>query len=156
VNITATLFGQIGTFIVLVWFVNRYLWNPMTKMLQARTERIAEGLEAAERGKRELELAEKSSTERLRRAKQEASHIIDAAHKRADQIIEEAKQQARIEGDRQLDAAKAEIEQEKNRAKEQLREQVVSLSLACAEKVLAREINASAHNDFIEKMVEKL
>jgi F-type H+-transporting ATPase subunit b len=156
VNITATLFGQIGTFIVLVWFVNRYLWNPMTKMLQARTERIVEGLEAAERGKRELELAEKSSTERLRRAKQDASHIVDAAHKRADQIIEEAKQQARLEGNRQLDAAKAEIEREKNRAKEQLREQVVSLSLVCAEKVLAREINASDHNEFIEKMIEKL
>lgn len=155
-NITATLFGQIGTFIVLVWFVNRYLWNPMTKMLQARTERVAQGLEAAERGKRELELAEKGATDRLRRAKQEASHIIDAAHKRADQIVEEAKQQARLEGDRQLEAARAEIDQEKNRAKEQLREQVVSLSMACAEKILAREINASAHNEFIDKMVKKL
>ena len=155
-NITATLFGQIGTFIVLVWFVNRYLWNPMTKMLQARTERVTEGLEAAERGKRSLELAEKGSTDRLRKAKQEASQIIDAAHKRADQLIEEAKQQARVEGDRQLEGARAEIDQERNRAKEQLREQVVSLSMSCAEKILAREINASAHNEFIEKMVKKL
>lgn len=155
-NVTATLFGQIATFAVLVWFINRYLWDPMTKMLQARAARIADGLAAAERGKHELELAENRAAERLRNAKQEAADIIVSANKRANEIVEEAKEKARAEGQRQLDAAKAEIDLEMNRAKEHLREQTVTLALNMAEKILAREISPATHGEFIAKMLKQL
>jgi len=155
-NVTATLFGQIATFAVLVWFVSRYLWEPMTKMLQARTARIADGLAAAERGKHELELAENRATERLRNAKQESADIIIAANKRATEIVEEAKEKARTEGQRQLDTAKAEIDLELNRAKEHLREHTVTLALNMAEKILAREISPATHGEFIAKMMKQL
>lgn len=49
-NVTATLFGQILTFTVLVWFVMRYLWEPIIRMLEDRRKRIADGLAAADRG----------------------------------------------------------------------------------------------------------
>jgi F-type H+-transporting ATPase subunit b len=155
-SITVTLFGQVITFLVLFLFIQKFLWGPVTQMMAARTQRIADGLEAAERSKQDLKHAEQHAAGLLRQAKQDTAEIIAAANKRGDEIVEEAKEQARLEGQRQLDVAKAEIEQETNRAKEHLREQVVNLALACAEKVLAREINADAHNQFIQTMIKQL
>jgi F-type H+-transporting ATPase subunit b len=156
VSITVTLFGQILTFMVLVGFVWKFLWGPVTQMMAARSTRIAQGLAAAERGKHELELSEQRAAERLREAKQDAAEIITAANKRANEIIEEAKEQARLEGKRQLELAQGEIEQETNRAKEHLREQVVNLSLLMSEKILGREIDASAHHNFLDQMIKEL
>jgi len=156
VSITITLFGQILTFIVLVWFIQKFLWGPITQMMEARSKRIADGLAASERGKHELELAEQRSGERLREAKQDASDIIVAANKRSNEIIEEAKEQGRVEGQRQIEVAVAEIEQEVNRIKEDLRRQFVNLTLATAEKILEREVDAAAHDEFLNKMLKKL
>jgi F-type H+-transporting ATPase subunit b len=156
VNITATLFGQVLTFGVLVWFVMQFLWEPLTKMMDARSKKIADGLAAGERGRHELQLAEQRATERLREAKQQAADIIAQANKRSAEIVEEAKELARQEGNRQLEAAKTEIEQEGNRAREQLREKVIELTLAATEKILEKEINAKSHADLVAKLVEKL
>ncbi|OUD12231.1 F0F1 ATP synthase subunit B [Thioflexithrix psekupsensis] len=155
-NLTATLFGQMGTFAVLVWFVGRYLWGPMTTMLADRNKRIADGLAAADRGKHELELASQRAADVLRKAKQEAADIVSAANKQASQLVEQARTDARAEGQRQLEAAQAEIEQEKKRAQEQLHEQAVGLAILCAEKVLEREINAANHAVFIQQMIKKI
>jgi len=142
VNVTATLVGQMMTFAVLVWFIHRFLWGPLTRMMAERSKRIADGLAAGERGKHELELATNRSVEILREGKQQVSDIIAQAEKRALQIIEDAKQAAKSEGDRIIAGAKAEITQEVSRAKEALRGQVSALAVAGAEKILRREVDA--------------
>ncbi len=154
-SITVTLFGQILTFVVLVMFVWRFLWGPMTEMMEGRQVRIAEGLAAADRGQHDLELAEQRAAARLREAKQDSADIVAAAGQRANEIIEEAKEDARVEGQRQLAAAMAEIEQESNRAREDLRRHFGNLVIATAEKVLEHEIDAVAHNEVIKKMMVK-
>jgi F-type H+-transporting ATPase subunit b len=156
VNVTVTLFGQMLTFGVLVWFVMQFLWEPMTKMLEDRKKRIADGLAAAERGRHELHLAESRAKERLVEAKQQVAEIIAQANKRSDEIVEEAKLKAQAEGRRQLEAAQAEIEQEANRARAHLREQFADAVIMAAEKILERELNAQTHAEFIEKMAEKI
>ncbi|MEE8514906.1 MAG: F0F1 ATP synthase subunit B, partial [Gammaproteobacteria bacterium] len=88
----ATLVGQLMTFAVLVWFINRFLWDPITGMLENRTKRIADGLAAAEKGRHELELAEKRAVEYIKKAKEQANEIISQAQKRASEIVEEAKE----------------------------------------------------------------
>ncbi|MDM8547371.1 F0F1 ATP synthase subunit B [Candidatus Venteria ishoeyi] len=155
-NITATLLGQIFTFAVLVWFVNRFLWGPMTQMMADRRKRITDGLAAAERGKHELELAEKKAVERLREAKQQSADVIAQANKRANEIIEESKDTGRQEGQRQLDAAQVEIEQEINRAKTHLREEFAEIVLEGVHKILEKEVNAKAHGEFINKLAQKI
>lgn len=144
------------TLAVLVWFINQFMWGPVTKAMQARTQRIADGLSAAERGKHELELSQQRAAKDIREAKQQAAEIIANANKQSTEIVEASKEEGRMEGKRQLDAAKAEIDQEKSRAKEQLREEVMVLAIAVAEKVLAREINASVHADFVQDMLKKI
>ncbi|GMR04079.1 MAG: F0F1 ATP synthase subunit B [Gammaproteobacteria bacterium] len=155
-NITATLIGQVLTFAVLVWFIMRYLWGPLTQLMQDRQRRIADGLAAAERGKRERELAEKRALEILRKAKADAAEIIGLTEKRAAEIAEEAKNQARAEADRILHAARADIDQEINRAREQLRAAVSGLAVAGASKILEKEIDEKAHAGLVESVVKQL
>ncbi len=151
-----TLLGQMGTFAVLVFFVWRFLWGPLTRVLEERTKRIADGLAAAERGKHEQELAERRAADVIKEARSEAQEIIARGEKRATEIIEESKSEARAEGERILTAAKAEIEQEVNRAREGLRGQVAALAVAGAERILAREIDQSAHAGMLDDLVTRL
>jgi F-type H+-transporting ATPase subunit b len=156
VNITVSLFGQMITFAILVWFVWRFLWGPLTQMMADRTRRIADGLASAERGRYELERAEAHSQELLQKTKEEAAEIMAQAQRRAAEVVEEAKVQARTEGDRMLEAARSEIETEVNRAREQLRSEVVAIAVAGAAKVLGREIDENAHNDLLTALVAQI
>lgn len=151
-----TLLGQILTFAVLVWFIKRFLWGPLTQVMEDRKARIADGLAAAEHGKREQQLAEERAKELLVDAKQQAADIIARAEKRAGEIIDEAKADAREEGNRLITAAQAEIEQEANRVKEDLRGQVVSIAIAGASKVLEREVNEQTHNELLTKLAAEI
>jgi F-type H+-transporting ATPase subunit b len=156
VNVTATLIGQIVTFAVLVWFIQRFLWGPLTALMEDRKKRIADGLAAAERGQHEQQLAEERAKEALHAAKEQAAGIIAQAQKRAAEIVDEAKDEARSEGERLLAAARAEIDHEYNQAKEQLRAQVVSLAVAGAEKVLEQEIDAQTHTAMLDKLAAEI
>jgi F-type H+-transporting ATPase subunit b len=156
VNVTATLFGQMLTFAVLVWFVKGVLWDPMLRMLEDRKKRIADGLAAAERGLHERELAEQQVKERLDEAKKQAAEIIARAEKRANEIVEESKAQAREEGARLVSAAQADIEQERNRTREELRGRMAALVVSGVEQVLQKEVDATRHNEMLEKLAEEL
>lgn len=155
-NVTATLFGQMLTFLVLVWFINKFLWGPLTQMMEDRKKRIADGLAAAERGLHEQQLAERRAVEVIQEAKEQGAKIIADARRRGSEIIEDAKNKAHTEGDRLIAAANAEIEKEVNRAKAHLRGEVVTLSVAGASKVLGREVDAKAHDDLLKDLVAQL
>ena len=155
-NINATIFGQLATFAILVWFVMKYVWPPIVGLMDSRTKRIADGLAAAERGRHELELASHRSCDVLREARQKATEIITQAEHRAGQIVEEAKAQARTEGERIKASAHAEAQQEYARAREGLRQRVADLAVAGAEKILRREVNAEIHSEFLAELQTKI
>ena len=155
-NRNLTLFRQIIAFVCFVLFCMKYVWPPILAAMAEREKKIAEGLAAADRASRDLEMAQEKAVERLKEAKHEAAGIIDAANKRSAQIVEEAKQTAGVEADRVKAAAQAEIEQETNRAREQLRGQVAALALAGAEKVLGAEIDEKAHAAMVDKLAAEL
>nr|VFK39592.1 MAG: F-type H+-transporting ATPase subunit b [Candidatus Kentron sp. SD]VFK44952.1 MAG: F-type H+-transporting ATPase subunit b [Candidatus Kentron sp. SD]VFK80199.1 MAG: F-type H+-transporting ATPase subunit b [Candidatus Kentron sp. SD] len=155
-NLTATLVGQIIVFGVLVWFIRRFLWEPVIHVLDDRKKRITDGLAAAEKGHREKELADRRAKEVIHNAREQASGIINQAHKRADEIIEESKENAHVEADRLLTVARSEREQEVNRVKEQLRKEVFGIALMGVEQVLMREVDRQAHGEVFEKLARKL
>ncbi len=155
-NINLTLFGQMLSFAVFVWFTMKFVWPPIVTALEERKTRIAEGLAAAERGHREQELARKRATTSMQDAKAEAGEILGMAHKRAAEIVDEAKGDARVEGARLLATAHTEIEQEKTRVKEELREQVAKLALSAAEKILQKEIDAVKHKTLLDTVAKQI
>jgi F-type H+-transporting ATPase subunit b len=156
VHINLTLIGQSITFLIFVWFCMKFVWPVIRNAMDARTQQIAEGLSAAERAHRDLELAKDKVSSQLKDAKVEAASIIEQANRRAAQIIDEAKDRAREEGDRIKASAQAEIEQESNRAREQLRAQVGALAVAGAARILGRAVDESAHRDIVDQLAQEL
>ena len=155
-NINLTLIGQSITFAVFVWFCYAYVWPPLVNALAERKKKIADGLAAAERGQHEQELAVKKAAERLKEAKGQAAEILAQAQKRANEIVDGAKDDARSEAERIKAGADAEIAQEVNRAREQLRQEVISLAISGAEKVLKREVDKDAHASSLNELAEQL
>lgn len=155
-NFTATLLAQILTFGILVWFVQRFLWGPLTALLEERKQKIADGLAMAERGRHEMELAGQRAREILRDAKGTAGEIIEGAQRRAGEIIDEAKETARIEGNRILTSARSDAENEYLQARERMRTQVSSLAIAAAGQILQREVDGAAHQDILDGFSRQL
>ena len=155
-NLNLTLIGQSITFLVFVWFCWKFIWPPVIHAMRERQKAIADGLAAAERAEKDLELAQDRATDQLREAKEEAQKIIEQARNQANQMIESAKNEARAEGTRIKEAQMAELEQEVNRAKEALRGQVAVLALAGAERVLGATIDADKHGQLLEQLAADL
>lgn len=155
-HINLTLIGQSITFLIFVWFCMKFVWPFIRNAMDARTQQIAEGLSAAERAHRDLELAKDKVSSQLKDAKVEAASIIEQANRRAAQIVDEAKERAREEGDRIKVSAQAEIEQESNRAREQLRAQVGALAVAGASRILGRAVDENAHRDIVDQLAQEL
>jgi len=156
VNITVTLLAQMIAFGLLIWFVNKVMWGPLSGIMEARQKRIADGLAAAEKGKHEEELAKKKAIEVIKEAKNQAADIVAQGQKRASEIVEEAKVTARTEGERIITAANADIEREINQAREVLRTQVAGIAVAGAEKVLKREIDAKSHDALLIELAAEI
>ena len=155
-NINLTLFAQAIVFAAFILFTVKFIWPPLLRAMESRQKTIADGLAAAEQGKKSLETSAKQAEEAIREARDRAAEIIAGAEKRAAQMIDEAKTQAKEEGGREKAAAKAEIAQEAARAREQLRDQVASLAVAGAEKILRREVDAKAHGDLLDAIRKQL
>lgn len=155
-DINLSLLGQAITFAILVWFTMKFVWPPLTTMLDERAARIAEGLAAADRAKLDLELAKKQSSEKLREAKAQSTQVVAHAEMRATQIIEEAKGQAKVEAERIKTLAQAENEQAVLRAKETLRQELATLVVAGVEQILQKEVDAKQHAKLLETLRAEL
>jgi len=156
VSITATLFGQMITFGLLVWFTMNFVWPPLLQALEERKKKIADGLAAGEKGKHELELADKKAKSFLKDAKDQAADIVNLAQKRANDLADEKREAAKQEGERIKTAARAEIEREIQQAKEELRQQVAVLAISAAGQILRREVDINKHKEIINNLGNQL
>jgi F-type H+-transporting ATPase subunit b len=155
-NINATLFLQAIVFAILVWFTMRFIWPPLTKALDERAAKIAEGLSAADKAKTELVATQQRVGEQLSAARDDANKRLADAERLAQSMIEEAKTRASEEGAKIIASAKAEAEQEATRARESLRDQVAVLAVKGAEQILKREVNAGVHADILNRLKAEL
>ncbi len=155
-NINATLIGQLITFLIFVGITMKWIWPLFKGVLDERAKKIADGLAAAEKGHRELEVAEKQRKALLADAKEKAASVLDEANQRAHHIVEEAKQQARAEGERLLAIAQSDIAQEVNSAREQLRKQVAGIAMAGAERILQQRVDEKAANQLLDDLIAEM
>jgi len=156
VNINATLLAQMITFGILIWVTMKFIWPPLTRAMDERAQRIAEGLAAADRSQADLAAAELRAAEALKEARVKANEIIEQAHQRGIQIVEAAKVDAIAEGARQKALAESDIAASVNRAHEDLRRQMSALVVSGAEKLLRREIDPAAHKGLIDELAASL
>jgi F-type H+-transporting ATPase subunit b len=155
-NINLTLIAQALTFAAFIGFTIKFVWPYLLRAIEERQKTIADGLAAAEQGKRSLEISTRQAAESVTQGRDRAAEIIAQAEKRMAQMIEEARTQAKEAGNREKAAAQAEIEQQVSRAREALREQVATLAVAGAEKILRREVDARTHADLLAQLRREL
>ena len=155
-NFNFTLIGQLLAFILFVWFCMRYIWPPMLRILEEREKEIADGLNAASEGKRELEEASVKKKEILKDAKEEAAELINQAGQRANQLVEDAKTNAQKEAEKIKVSAQNDLEQSTKRAREELRSEVATLAVAGAEKILNSEIDEKKNSELIDELTKEL
>lgn len=151
-NINLTLFAQALAFAGLIWIIATKIWGPLQAAIEERQKKIADGLAAADRSKRDLAQAEEKVAEVLREARAKANEIIAQAEARRAQIIDQAKEEAVVEAKRIRLQADAEIDAAATRAKEELRRQVAALAVAGAERLIRKEIDGNAHKALLDEL----
>ena len=155
-NIRATLLVQALSFAALIWFCVKFIWPPLVNAIDERNKKIADGLSAAEEGKKALVEAERKGESSMKEARDRAQGLLVESERRGNQIVEEAKVAAEAKA-KQIEAAAHELaQQEITKAKAALREQVAVLAVAGAEKILKREIDAKAHAELLNQLKAQL
>ena len=127
-------------FLILFFLLSKFAWKPIVKALDERERSIEDALSKAEMAKAEMAKLISENEDLLKEARLERDSILKEAKEIKDQIINEAKDQAKIEGARLIEKANDEITNQKLAAMAEIKNQVSSLSLAIAEKVLRKQL----------------
>lgn len=155
-NLNLTFALQALSFALLIWFTMKFIWPPIMAAIEERQRRIAEGLAAADQARADLKLADERANEEVRKARAEASVIVDRANQQYAQILESAKTDAVAEGLRQKKLAESEIATLSERAREHLRQQVAALAVAGASRIISREIDPATHRELLDRLAAEL
>ncbi|MEQ4618173.1 MAG: F0F1 ATP synthase subunit B [Corticimicrobacter sp.] len=155
-NLNATIFFQMLVFFVLAWFTMKFVWPPLTKAIEERRQKIADGLAAAEKGKADLAQAQARVSLIEAAAKTENQGRLADADKQAARIIEQARKEGEAERARIVAQARQEAEQEAQRVRESLRNDVAVLAVSGAEQILRREVDARAHAELLDQLKAQL
>lgn len=155
-NLNLTLFGQLITFALFIWFTKRFVWPVLIKAINDREAKIADGLAAAERGHHELDLSQERAKELLHDAKAKAADVVEQAHKQATHILEEARAEARALSERMVSLAEEEILQAKHAAKMALQKELGTMVVKGAERVLKQNINGSINDRLISDLIAEV
>ncbi len=143
-------------FILLIYLVSKFAWGPVMDMMQKREDYVANEIDAAEKSRAEAEKASKEAVEQLQQTRQEAQQIIEDAKtagvKQEQDIVASAKKEA----ERIKQSAQEEIQNEKDKAIQALQDQVASLSVLIASKVIEKEISAQDQDKLIEEYIKQV
>lgn len=155
-NLNATIFFQMLVFFVLGWVTMKFVWPPLTKAIDERRQKIADGLAAADKGKADLAQAQARVSLIEASAKSETNARIVEAEKQASAMIEQARRDAETERARIVAQAQQEAEQAAQRARDVLRDDVAALAVKGAEQILKREVDARAHAELLTQLKAQL
>ena len=146
---------SIVQFLVLFLLLRRILWGPVTRTLEARADRIREGLEAAEASRRERAEMKQEVEQLLATARREAQEISDRTTKAAEAAAVEIRREASAEGDRIRERARTDAQQLHDQTLAQLRGEVASMAVLAASRILGKEVDERAHRELIERSLDE-
>ncbi|QOY37238.1 F0F1 ATP synthase subunit B [Anaerobacillus isosaccharinicus] len=147
---------QLVVFLILLMLLKKFAFGPIIAMMQKREEHIANQITSAEKNREEAEKYLVEQREEIQKARTEAQSIIANAKKLSEQQTEDMIQSAKVEAERLKDSAIAEIKREKEQAVFALREQVASLSVLVATKVIEKELDDQAQAKLIEDYLKEV
>ncbi len=140
-------------FLILLFVLQRFLFKPVMTMLDERSNKIRESVEAAERARQEVAAADQERAESMREARRQADEIVTRAMQEADKIKSDARQQAQEEAQRIITRAEQEATAERQQAMQELRAQVAELAVLAASRVISRSLDSQAHRALVEEFL---
>jgi F-type H+-transporting ATPase subunit b len=149
------LIAQLINFLVLYFLLSRFLFPRVTQMLDARAARIRESVERAEQVQRDAERTEQQFQERIGEARREGQAIVANAKTIAQRIQTEAQEKAQREAEAFLVRAREQIQRETQQAQLELRQQVASLAMLAASRVVERSLDERQHVELIERVLSE-
>lgn len=156
IDLNATFFAQILNFLILVAILRALCYKPIVRMIKAREDKIAESLAKADSDVAEAESLKKSYQTQLAEAREKAQAIVDKAEKVAASNRETSLQDTKREIEQMKKAAQAEIQRDRERAADQLKKEIVALSLLAAGKVVEKNMEASENEALVGDFIDKL
>ncbi|MBN1339231.1 MAG: F0F1 ATP synthase subunit B [Bacteroidales bacterium] len=144
-------------FLLLLWILGRFAWKPIMKGLKDREETISEALHAADRAREEMSRLKSTHEQLLKEAREEREMILSEARNIRDTIVENAKNKANEDAARIIENAKESIQFEKMAAITDLKNQLATLSIEIAEKILKEELSSkNKHNELVNKLLDEI
>ena len=156
IEINATILAQIINFLLLVILLRAVAYKPVARLLQQRSDKIKGDLDKAEADRKAAEQTLEQYKAQLSDAHKKAQAIVDKANLTARQEHDAAVEETRREIERMKLAAQTEIENERNRAFDQMKSQIVSLSLAAAGKVVSKNIDTKENDKLVNDFISSL
>ena len=151
------LFWQTLLFVGLLLLLAKYAWRPILEAVEERENTIKDSLEAAEKAKADMEAVQADNKRILKEARAERDALLADAKKASTQMINDAKEAAQVEAEKIAAAAQEAIQQEKNAAINDLKNQVASLSIDIAQKVVQGELaDAKKQEALVEKLIKEI
>lgn len=136
------IFWMIVSFSIILFLLKKFAWAPILGMIKEREESIETALAAAEKAKAEMKALQSANERILDEAKMERELLLKDAREIREKMIAEAKGIASKEGERLLKSARENIQNEKMAAITELKNQVATLSIDIAEKILKSELSS--------------
>jgi F-type H+-transporting ATPase subunit b len=156
VNFNATLIAQILNFLILVFVLAKFAYKPVVRIMDERKNKIAGDLEAAEKAKDEAEAVKAEYAAKLANARQEAQAIIDNARKTAQAAHDKIVAETKAEQDQIIATAKEAIALEKKKAMDDIRVQVISLSMIAAGKIVEQKLGSEEDKKLAGEIVDSI
>lgn len=140
---------------ILYWFLKKVLFGPVTKFMENRTKRIANSIQTAEQKLAEAETMKESYENQLQNAKEKADAILKEARDRAAREYEELIARAKEESQEIIDRTRADIEGERQQMLKEVRNEVASLALAAASKIIEANMDNEKNRKLVEKFINE-
>ena len=151
------IFWMLVSFSLVLFVLGKYAWGPIMKGIHQREDSIEKALEAANEAKKEMLQLKAGNEQLLRDAKDERDALMRDARKVKEAILEEARVQANEEAARIMENARENIQFEKMAAINELKNQIATISIEIAEKLIGKELeNKKAQHELTEKLLKEV
>ena len=147
------LVAQLVNFFLLLVVLRLFLYRPILDMLDRRSQRIRDGIEAADKSQAQASQAEDEVSRQLEEARRQGQALLAQAQEAAKRVQDEATEQAKREAETLLERARSEIQLERDQAIAELRREFADITVSAAEKVINQSLDRQAHQRLIDEVL---
>jgi F-type H+-transporting ATPase subunit b len=150
------IFWTVVTFVVLLLLLRKYVWGPVLDAVDRRESSLKEIASNAEKARAEAQKLLEQYQGQLANARDEVNKLLEDGRTKAARTTEEMIRKARLDSEQVLERAKNEIDLERQKAVDEIRTQVVKISLAAAERLIEKKLEERDHRAFIEQAISEI